>query len=74
MEKLEKKVTRFLNGPMQAHVLAGIQRMRFETAERFDRLEQRLDVLLTTLLMTIILPGEEYLENFGGNQGIDAAA
>lgn len=39
MEKLEKKVSRFLNGPMQAHVLADVHHMRFETAERFDRIE-----------------------------------
>lgn len=39
MEKLEKKVSRFLNGPMQAHVLADVHHMRFETAERFDRME-----------------------------------
>ncbi|GLT57906.1 hypothetical protein SLA2020_308430 [Shorea laevis] len=39
MEKLEKKVARFIKGPMQAHVLADVHHMRFETAERFDRLE-----------------------------------
>ncbi|GLT92220.1 hypothetical protein SLE2022_100680 [Rubroshorea leprosula] len=39
MEKLEKKVARFLKGPMQAHVLADVHHIRFETAERFDRLE-----------------------------------
>ncbi|KDP38403.1 hypothetical protein JCGZ_04328 [Jatropha curcas] len=39
MERLEKNISRFLNGPMQAHLLADVHHMRFETAERFDRLE-----------------------------------
>ncbi|XP_050223538.1 probable disease resistance protein At4g33300 [Mercurialis annua] len=39
MEKLEKNVSRFLNGPLQAHVLADVHHLRFETAERFDRLD-----------------------------------
>ncbi|KAK3025218.1 hypothetical protein RJ639_044566 [Escallonia herrerae] len=42
MEKLEKRVSRFLQGPMQAHVLADVHHMRFESAERFDRLEKQL--------------------------------
>ncbi|XP_042493342.1 putative disease resistance protein At5g47280 [Macadamia integrifolia] len=45
MEKLEKNVSRFLNGPMQAHILADVQHTRFESAERFDRLERRLEDL-----------------------------
>ncbi|GMI82606.1 ADR1-like 1 [Hibiscus trionum] len=43
MEKLEKQVSRFVSGPMQAHLLADVHHMRFETMERFDRLEQRLN-------------------------------
>ena len=39
MEKLEKDMSRFLNGPLQAHILADVHHMRFESAERFDRLE-----------------------------------
>ncbi|KAF8405132.1 hypothetical protein HHK36_010030 [Tetracentron sinense] len=39
MEKLEKNVSRFLQGPMQAHVLADVHHSRVEAAERFDRLE-----------------------------------
>ncbi|XP_054798945.1 probable disease resistance protein At4g33300 [Prosopis cineraria] len=39
MEKLEKNVSRFLKGPMQAHILADVHHTRFEMAERFDRLE-----------------------------------
>lgn len=39
MEKLEKNVTRFLNGPMQAHILADVHHTRFEMAERFDRID-----------------------------------
>ncbi|XP_068654719.1 probable disease resistance protein At4g33300 [Aristolochia californica] len=39
MEKLEKSVSKFLNGPMQAHILADVHHIRVECAERFDRLE-----------------------------------
>ncbi|KAL9330557.1 hypothetical protein ACSQ67_000167 [Phaseolus vulgaris] len=39
MEKLEKHVTRFLQIPMQAHILADVHHVRFEMAERFDRVE-----------------------------------
>lgn len=39
MEKVEKKISRFLQGPLQAHVLADVHHVRFETTERFDRLE-----------------------------------
>ncbi|GMI64954.1 ADR1-like 1 [Hibiscus trionum] len=45
MEKLEKQVQRFISGPMQAHLLADLHRMRSETMERFDLLEQRLDAM-----------------------------
>ncbi|XP_052202856.1 probable disease resistance protein At4g33300 [Diospyros lotus] len=52
MEKLEKTVSRFLKGPMQAHVLADVHHLRFESAERFDRLEgsaRRLEQRLGSL-------------------------
>lgn len=39
MEKLEKTITRFVHGPMQAHVLADVHHVRFDMAERFDRIE-----------------------------------
>ncbi|WCJ35361.1 Disease resistance protein (CC-NBS-LRR class) family [Euphorbia peplus] len=39
MEKLEKTISRFVKGPMQAHILADVHHLRFDTAERFDRLE-----------------------------------
>ncbi|KAG5543371.1 hypothetical protein RHGRI_016187 [Rhododendron griersonianum] len=39
MEKLDKHISRFMAGPMQAHVLADVHHMRFESAERFDRLD-----------------------------------
>ncbi|KAK9740592.1 hypothetical protein RND81_03G046500 [Saponaria officinalis] len=39
MEKLERHVARFVQGPMQAHVLADVHHLRFDTAERFDRIE-----------------------------------
>ncbi|KAK6939551.1 NB-ARC [Dillenia turbinata] len=41
MEKLEKTVSRFMNGPLHAHVLADVHHMRFESTERFDRLENK---------------------------------
>ncbi|KVH98342.1 probable disease resistance protein At4g33300 [Cynara cardunculus var. scolymus] len=39
MEKVEKKISRFLRGPLHAHVLADVHHARFEATERFDRLE-----------------------------------
>ena len=39
MEKIEKKIDMFINGPLQLHLLADVHHMRFETAERFDKLE-----------------------------------
>ncbi|XP_010255124.1 PREDICTED: probable disease resistance protein At4g33300 [Nelumbo nucifera] len=42
MEKFQKKVENFIKGPMQAHILADVHHLRFESAERFDRLEGRL--------------------------------
>ncbi|XVF63979.1 hypothetical protein PTKIN_Ptkin09bG0130200 [Pterospermum kingtungense] len=45
MEKLEKQVSRFVSGPMQAYLLADVHHMRFEAMSRFDRLEQRLNSL-----------------------------
>nr|DAD46839.1 TPA_asm: hypothetical protein HUJ06_016776 [Nelumbo nucifera] len=42
MEKLEKMVAVFINGSMQAHILADVHHVRFESAERFDRLEGQL--------------------------------
>ncbi|KAG6784541.1 hypothetical protein POTOM_010238 [Populus tomentosa] len=39
MEKMEKKIYMFINGPLQVHLLADVHHMRFETTERFDKLE-----------------------------------
>lgn len=39
MEKIEKTVAKFIQGPLQAHILADVHHIRFETTERFDRLE-----------------------------------
>ncbi|CAK8569547.1 unnamed protein product [Lathyrus sativus] len=39
MEKLEKNVSRFVQGPMQAHILADVHHTRFKMAERFDRVD-----------------------------------
>ncbi|XP_061355949.1 probable disease resistance protein At4g33300 [Gastrolobium bilobum] len=39
MEKLEKTVSKFLQVPMQAHILADVHHTRFEMAERFDRVD-----------------------------------
>ncbi|KAK4276645.1 hypothetical protein QN277_014771 [Acacia crassicarpa] len=43
LEKLEKNVSRFLKGPMQAHILADVHHTRFEMTERFDMLDRRLE-------------------------------
>ncbi|KAK6160763.1 hypothetical protein DH2020_004144 [Rehmannia glutinosa] len=45
MEKLEKNVSRFMKGPVQAHVLADVHHVRVDMAERFDRLEWRLGAM-----------------------------
>ncbi|KAJ4824048.1 hypothetical protein Tsubulata_007449 [Turnera subulata] len=45
MEKLEKNISRFINGTMQAHILADVHHLRFENTERFDRLEHRLGAM-----------------------------
>ncbi|GAB4846477.1 DNA-binding transcription factor adr1 [Ancistrocladus abbreviatus] len=52
MEKLEKKVSRFMQVLLPCHVLADVHHLRFETAERFERqqawaerIEQRLGAL-----------------------------
>ncbi|XVF65702.1 hypothetical protein PTKIN_Ptkin09bG0270500 [Pterospermum kingtungense] len=45
MEKLEKKVDRFLNRPMQVHLLANMNYMM----GRFDRLESRSEQLLNSI-------------------------
>ncbi|KAK6160752.1 hypothetical protein DH2020_004133 [Rehmannia glutinosa] len=45
MEKLEKNVSRFMKGPVQAHVLADVHHVRVDMTERFDRLEWRLGAM-----------------------------
>ncbi|EXB38631.1 putative disease resistance protein [Morus notabilis] len=40
LERLEKRVAVFMQGPLQAHLLADVHHLRFDTAERFDRLDQ----------------------------------
>lgn len=52
MEKLEKIVARFVQGPMQAHVLADVHHLRFDSAERFDRMDastRRIEAQLGSL-------------------------
>ncbi|KAL5185641.1 putative disease resistance protein [Glycine soja] len=39
MDKLEKNVSKFLVGPMQAHIMADIHHTRFQMEERFDRVD-----------------------------------
>ncbi|KAE9586183.1 putative powdery mildew resistance protein, RPW8 [Lupinus albus] len=39
MEKLEKNVSNFMQGPMQAHILADVHHTRFEMAKGFDQVE-----------------------------------
>ncbi|PIN11233.1 hypothetical protein CDL12_16159 [Handroanthus impetiginosus] len=45
MEKLEKNVSRFMKGPVQAHVLADVHHVKLDMGERFDRLEWRLGAM-----------------------------
>lgn len=40
MEKLEKNVARFIQGPLQAHILADVHRLRVDTTVHFDRMER----------------------------------
>lgn len=57
MEKLEKVISRFVNGPMQAHVLADVHHVRFDMAERFDRIEgstRRLEQSLGALKIGVV--------------------
>ncbi|KAK9108738.1 hypothetical protein Sjap_016798 [Stephania japonica] len=42
MEKLERSVSRFMNGSLQAHVLADVHHLRFDMAEGFDRVNARI--------------------------------
>ncbi|XP_031122316.1 probable disease resistance protein At4g33300 [Ipomoea triloba] len=39
MEKLEKRVSRFVQGIMPAHVMADVHHVRVDTEQRFDRLD-----------------------------------
>ncbi|CAI9763668.1 unnamed protein product [Fraxinus pennsylvanica] len=43
MEKLEKFVSRFMNGIIQAHVLADVHHVRVGIDEKFPRLERQLE-------------------------------
>ncbi|CAA2957769.1 probable disease resistance At4g33300 [Olea europaea subsp. europaea] len=43
MEKLEKFVSRFMNGVIQAHVLADVHHVRVGIDEKFPRLERQLE-------------------------------
>ncbi|KAL2249641.1 probable disease resistance protein At4g33300 [Sesamum indicum] len=45
MEKLEKTISRFMEGPVQAHVLADVHHVRVDMEERFDRLEWQLGAM-----------------------------
>ena len=54
MEKLDRTVSRFLSGLVPVHLLADVHHLRFETAERFDRLEglaKRLDQKLGAMMI-----------------------
>lgn len=60
MEKLEKTVSRFVKGPMQAHVLADVHHVRFEMSERLDRLEgstRRLEQRLGVMKIGVVDSG-----------------
>ncbi|KAL8141145.1 hypothetical protein V2J09_007166 [Rumex salicifolius] len=59
MEKLEKRVANFVQGPMQAHLLADVHHLRFDNAERFDRLEgsaHRIEQRLSALKIGVGVP------------------
>ncbi|KAH6834544.1 ADR1-like 1 [Perilla frutescens var. hirtella] len=45
MEKLEKNVSRFMKGPVQAHVLADVHHVRVDMAEKFDQLNWKLGAM-----------------------------
>ncbi|KAK4348780.1 hypothetical protein RND71_031535 [Anisodus tanguticus] len=45
MERLEKRVARFMQVTMQAHVLADFHHVRFNMEQRFDVLEHRLKAI-----------------------------
>lgn len=65
MEKLEKTVSRFVQGPLQGHLLADVHHLRFESAERFDRLEksnQRLEQRLGALKIGVGSGGGGWVE------------
>ncbi|KAI3773821.1 hypothetical protein L1987_48356 [Smallanthus sonchifolius] len=54
MDKVEKKISRFVQGPLQAHVLADVHHARFEASERFDRIEgsnRRLEQRLESMII-----------------------
>lgn len=65
MEKLDKNISRFLKGPMQAHVLADVHHLRFDTAERFDRIDnsnRRLEQQLGAMKIGTGFDGGGWLE------------
>ncbi|OWM80762.1 probable disease resistance protein At4g33300 [Punica granatum] len=39
LEKIEKSITRFIQGPMQLHMWADIHKLSFSSMERFDRMD-----------------------------------
>ncbi|CAN4092766.1 unnamed protein product [Withania somnifera] len=45
MERLEKRVARFMQVTMQAHVLSDVHHVRFNMEQRFDVLEHRLKAI-----------------------------
>ncbi|KAL5572858.1 hypothetical protein UlMin_022455 [Ulmus minor] len=49
MEKLEEKISRFIQGPMYIHFWANVHHLRFENIEQLDRLEGRLEQWLGEL-------------------------
>ncbi|MED6120328.1 DNA-binding transcription factor adr1 [Stylosanthes scabra] len=72
MEKLEKTVSRFIQGPMQAHILADVHHSRFEMAERFDRIDatnQRLEQYFSA--MKIGVGGGGWIEEAVSSMEVD---
>ncbi|GJY89731.1 probable disease resistance protein [Tanacetum coccineum] len=72
MEKVQKKISRFVQGPLQAHVLADVHHVRFETAERFDRLEnstRRIEHRLGSMKIGVCDVSDEVYEDENMHEG-----
>ncbi|XP_077234148.1 disease resistance protein ADR1-like [Tasmannia lanceolata] len=69
MEKLEKCLSRFVKGPMQAHLLADVNHFRAECAQRFDRIEGAARRLVGDGWVEEAVRRIEEEREYGGMQG-----